>query len=170
MLVLSRIRNETVLVGDDIEVTVLEVRVDGEHQHDLRVRLGFEAPRDVTILRHEVAARKASSKSKSPRGTPPPRPEMRGYLLEIPNATIRLKIQLPAGLAVHHSMDSSEADGSRPRMESFRPKSPPSSDASAGDAAAWLELSCRKNDRILVGENLTIVIVGVRRFVKRGND
>jgi carbon storage regulator len=47
MLVLSRKPGERVLVGDDVEVIVLEV--DGD-----RVKLGFEAPRYVPICRAEI--------------------------------------------------------------------------------------------------------------------
>jgi carbon storage regulator len=47
MLVLSRKRGETVVIGRDIEVTVLEVR--GE-----RVKLGFRGPDDVPIHRGEI--------------------------------------------------------------------------------------------------------------------
>jgi len=47
MLVLSRKANETIVIGDDIVVTVVEIR------HD-RVRLGIEAPREVTVHRREV--------------------------------------------------------------------------------------------------------------------
>jgi carbon storage regulator CsrA len=48
MLVLSRKVNEEVHVGSDITITVLEVR---GHV----VRLGIKAPRDVRILRGELA-------------------------------------------------------------------------------------------------------------------
>jgi carbon storage regulator len=47
MLVLSRKCEQSLLLGDDIVVTVLGI--DGD-----RVKLGIEAPRSVTILRHEV--------------------------------------------------------------------------------------------------------------------
>jgi carbon storage regulator len=47
MLVLSRKPGERVLVGEDVEVVVLEV--DGE-----RVKLGFDAPRYVPICRGEI--------------------------------------------------------------------------------------------------------------------
>ena len=49
MLVLSRKRNESVLINDQIVVTVIEVRGD-------KVRLGIQAPRDVPIPRSEVMA------------------------------------------------------------------------------------------------------------------
>jgi carbon storage regulator len=47
MLVLSRKPGERVLVGEDIEVVVLEVEGD-------RVKLGFHAPRYVPICRAEI--------------------------------------------------------------------------------------------------------------------
>lgn len=47
MLVLTRQRNETVIVGDDIYVTVVDIRGD-------KVRLGFTAPRQITVYRKEV--------------------------------------------------------------------------------------------------------------------
>jgi carbon storage regulator len=47
MLVLSRQRDETILIGDDIFVTVVSIGED-------RVRLGIEAPRGVRILRQEL--------------------------------------------------------------------------------------------------------------------
>ena len=49
MLVLSRKRNESVVINDQIIVTVVEVRGD-------KVRLGIQAPRDVPIHRSEVMA------------------------------------------------------------------------------------------------------------------
>ena len=47
MLVLTRQKDESILIGPDIRVTVIEVRGD-------KVRLGIEAPREVTVHRHEV--------------------------------------------------------------------------------------------------------------------
>ena len=47
MLVLSRKCEQSLLVGEDITITVLAI--DGE-----RVKLGIEAPRSVTVLRTEV--------------------------------------------------------------------------------------------------------------------
>jgi carbon storage regulator len=47
MLVLSRKKNESVLIGDNITVTVIDILGD-------KVRLGFEIPRDVTLHRKEV--------------------------------------------------------------------------------------------------------------------
>jgi carbon storage regulator len=47
VLVLSRKREQSLIVGDDIIVTVLAI--DGD-----RVKLGIDAPRSVTVLRQEV--------------------------------------------------------------------------------------------------------------------
>jgi carbon storage regulator len=47
MLVLSRQRAETIMIGDDIEVTVVDIRGD-------KVRLGITAPREVSVHRKEV--------------------------------------------------------------------------------------------------------------------
>lgn len=47
MLVLSRQRDEAVLIGDDVRVKIVDIRGD-------KVRLGFEAPRSVEIHREEV--------------------------------------------------------------------------------------------------------------------
>ena len=56
MLVLTRKKGERVMIGDDIVVTVIDVRGDG-------VRIGFDAPRGVSIQRAEVinAVREANA-------------------------------------------------------------------------------------------------------------
>ena len=47
MLVLSRQRDETIVIGDDIEITIVDIR--GE-----KVRLGINAPAHVPVHRKEV--------------------------------------------------------------------------------------------------------------------
>ncbi|MDR3639271.1 MAG: carbon storage regulator CsrA [Isosphaeraceae bacterium] len=47
MLVLARKRNESIIIGEDITVTVLEIRGD-------KVRLGIAAPGEVSVHRQEV--------------------------------------------------------------------------------------------------------------------
>lgn len=47
MLVLSRHRDESILIGDDIIITVVDVRGD-------KVRLGISAPNEVPVHRQEV--------------------------------------------------------------------------------------------------------------------
>ena len=47
MLVLTRKSNQSIMIGDDVEVSVLSIM--GE-----KVRLGISAPRDVPVFRKEV--------------------------------------------------------------------------------------------------------------------
>ncbi|TVQ31743.1 MAG: carbon storage regulator [Phycisphaeraceae bacterium] len=47
MLVLSRQRDETIMIGDDIEITVVDIRGD-------KVRLGITAPTRIAVHRKEV--------------------------------------------------------------------------------------------------------------------
>ena len=47
MLILSRRINEKIVIGEDIVVSVVEVRGD-------QVKLGIEAPRNVKVFRQEV--------------------------------------------------------------------------------------------------------------------
>ena len=47
MLVLSRQRDETIMIGDEIEITVVDIRGD-------KVRLGINAPRSIQVHRKEV--------------------------------------------------------------------------------------------------------------------
>ncbi len=47
MLVLSRKKNQSIVIDDKIVITVVEVRGD-------KVRLGIEAPREVAVHRQEI--------------------------------------------------------------------------------------------------------------------
>ncbi len=47
MLVLSRQRDETIMIGDDVQITVVDIRGD-------KVRLGITAPRHIQVHRKEV--------------------------------------------------------------------------------------------------------------------
>ena len=47
MLVLSRKKNESIIINDNVIVTVIEIR-------GAQVRLGFDVPKDVPIHRREV--------------------------------------------------------------------------------------------------------------------
>jgi len=47
MLVLSRKRNESIIINDNITIVVVEIRGD-------KVRLGVEAPKEVPVHRREV--------------------------------------------------------------------------------------------------------------------
>jgi len=64
MLVLSRKRDERIVIGDNIVITVVEVRGD-------KVRLGIEAPSEVPVHRQEVldAMRRHATDTKPPDAT-----------------------------------------------------------------------------------------------------
>ncbi|MFQ5412880.1 MAG: carbon storage regulator CsrA [Phycisphaerae bacterium] len=47
MLVLSRQRDQTIMIGDEVEITVVDIRGD-------KVRLGISAPRHIQVHRKEV--------------------------------------------------------------------------------------------------------------------
>ena len=47
MLVLSRQRDETIIIGVNIEITVVDIRGD-------KVRLGVSAPKEISVHRKEV--------------------------------------------------------------------------------------------------------------------
>ena len=47
MLVLSRHRDESIMIGDDIVVTIVDIRGD-------KVRLGINAPQGIPVHRHEI--------------------------------------------------------------------------------------------------------------------
>ena len=47
MLVLSRQKDESIMIGDDVEIVIVDVRGD-------KVRLGITAPREISVHRREV--------------------------------------------------------------------------------------------------------------------
>jgi carbon storage regulator len=64
MLVLSRKRDERIVIGDNIVITVVDVRGD-------KVRLGIEAPSEVPVHRQEVldALKRNAEAQKTPPAT-----------------------------------------------------------------------------------------------------
>jgi carbon storage regulator len=65
MLVLSRKKNESIVIDDKIVITVVEIRGD-------KVRLGIEAPKDIPIHRSEVKELMDLEKAKSSGGSDGP--------------------------------------------------------------------------------------------------
>lgn len=66
MLVLSRKKNESIVINDDITIVVVEIRGD-------KVRLGIEAPKEVPVHRNEVyeaILRSQQPESGAPEGQP----------------------------------------------------------------------------------------------------
>ena len=67
MLVLSRQRDESIVIGDNVVVTIVDIRGD-------KVRLGIEAPGEVTVHRQEVyeAIQRENRKPSQRQGGGPP--------------------------------------------------------------------------------------------------
>jgi carbon storage regulator CsrA len=76
MLVLSRKTHETIVIGSDIQITVISVSAN-------RVKIGIQAPDYVRVLRSEL----------SPRGGDPP--EVIGPLLDEPHRDEKWTSLLP---------------------------------------------------------------------------
>ena len=47
MLVLTRKKDQTLVIGDDIEITVLDIQGD-------QIRIGIEAPKNIKVFRKEI--------------------------------------------------------------------------------------------------------------------
>ena len=60
MLVLARQRDQTIIIGDDIEITVVDIRGD-------KVRLGINAPQSVSVTdpEHSTARRTGASDARA---------------------------------------------------------------------------------------------------------
>ena len=78
MLVLTRKSNQSIMIGDEIEVSVLSIM--GE-----KVRIGIQAPRDIPVFRKEVyleiqrrAARRSRPRRPQRRRTTPLEPQLAG--------------------------------------------------------------------------------------------
>lgn len=57
MLVLTRKLNEAIIIGEDIKITILDIRSDS-------VKIGIDAPKTVPILREELLSRIGGHKIK----------------------------------------------------------------------------------------------------------
>lgn len=58
MLVLSRRRGDAILIGDDIEVTVIEIQGDN-------VKIGITAPKTIPVLRKELMEEASSANAQA---------------------------------------------------------------------------------------------------------
>jgi carbon storage regulator len=81
VLVLSRQRDETIRIGDDIEVTVVDIRGD-------KVRLGINAPKPISVHRKEVYD---ANRRRSPQGVQTAPHGASAVLAETPVALLPLR-------------------------------------------------------------------------------
>ena len=65
MLVLSRQRDESIMIGDDVEIIIVDVRGD-------KVRLGITAPKSIPVHRREIydAIQREKTDNKEPEKQP----------------------------------------------------------------------------------------------------
>ena len=68
MLILTRRVGESLMIGDEVTVTVLGVKGN-------QVRIGVNAPRDVSVHREEIYERIQAEKDASDPDDPPPSPD-----------------------------------------------------------------------------------------------
>ena len=69
MLVLSRQRDESIIIADNIKITIVDIRGD-------KVRLGIDAPKEIPVHRQEVFdAIQRENEKQSETANPPPREE-----------------------------------------------------------------------------------------------
>jgi carbon storage regulator CsrA len=154
MLVLSRGRRQSVVIGDEITLTVEDVcdGNDGRHIVGGTVRLGFQTPRYVSIYRSELRAKPSSAAHQGGVAPRPQRPA--GRLVEVPNAQARLRIVVPRKVPVCHNgtpvvgRDFEEGCG-----------------ADAGSPRTVYRVTCGKEDRITICHNIIIAALDLHRFV-----
>ncbi|MBL7152304.1 MAG: carbon storage regulator CsrA [Phycisphaerae bacterium] len=70
MLVLSRQRDESIMIGDNVEITIVDVRGD-------KVRLGITAPKEIPVHRREIfdAIQREKAAAAAADKAPPEQPE-----------------------------------------------------------------------------------------------
>ena len=70
MLVLSRQRDESIMIGDDVEIIIVDVRGD-------KVRLGITAPKNIPVHRREIydAIQREKAGQKEPEKQPEKEPQ-----------------------------------------------------------------------------------------------
>ncbi len=54
MLVLSRQKDESIMIGDNIKITIVDVRSSNNGIHDDAIHLGITAPKNISVHRQEV--------------------------------------------------------------------------------------------------------------------
>ncbi|NLF70249.1 MAG: carbon storage regulator [Candidatus Anammoximicrobium sp.] len=152
MLVLTRKRHETVIVGDEIRVTVEEISdTDGRHLSGTRVRLGFQCPRQLAIERSECRARGGSTfgsgaDAKSAQARP-------GKVSEVPDAQVQLRVQVPRRVPV--CLNGTPTVG----LES--PREPSGSDQRG---MMLYRITCRREDMVSICKNITVAALAFYRF------
>ncbi len=153
MLVLSRTKNQSVVIGDEITLNVEEVRggEDIRSASAANVRLGFEMPAYVSIVRSELLARRAGGgRSAGPAERPERKP---GGVIAVRDGEALLQIETPPKVPVSHN--------GKPAVGSVTKKQ-----GDEGDREIMVyHLTCREEDRIAICRNIIIAALDFNRFV-----
>jgi carbon storage regulator CsrA len=157
MLVLGRKKNESVVLGDEVTLTVEEIcGGDGRRIFGCTVRLGFQSPRCVSIYRSELLAKRSGAAHTGRRAKPAePRP---GRLVEIPDAEVRLRVEVPPKVPVCCNGTPMVGIDSEDGL-----------DGTAHRSRVVYHFVCHREDRITICNNIIILTLDVHRFVPTGN-
>ena len=163
MLVLGRCSHQSVVLADEITLTVEEIcDNDGRCIFGATVRLGFESPRYVSVCRSELCAKRSGTAHAN--GSPKPRKTEKttrprtGKLVKISDAQVRLRIQVPRKIPVRCNGTPMVAIDSEERL-----------DGETHTSKAVHHVTCHKDDRITICNNITVATLDFRRFVSSGN-
>lgn len=155
MLVLCRKPKQIVWLGEEIKLTVEEIRTGegGEQLPGMTVRLGFECPRCLAIARDELLCRgrEADGGNALPKAPPPA-----GTLVHVPQGEMLLRIEAPHRLPVR-CHGSATVQRQPPPAENTR--------HNVHHSGAIHRIRCREEDRITICNNIVIAVLGFRRFI-----
>ena len=163
MLVLSRKRHQSILIGESIRLTVLESAADEDVLFDANVRLGFQAPKQVQILREEVHRRMNSSGGGNYR--PKIAEKIAGRSVFIPNAKVRMRVELPENRWAVRCFGVTKPPSRVADGISGDPLVANKNARPAVDGRSEIEVIAHKDARIEIGDSITILLIGVFRFV-----
>ena len=153
MLVLSRRQDESVVLGDEVTVTVEEISDDdGQRIYGAKVRLGFESPRHVSIYRSEWREREEEGCHDG--GGARRRRPLPGKLVEISDAHVLLKIQVPRKIPV--CCNGKPTIGSEPETQL---------DDGSKATTVVHRILCHKEDRITICNNIVVATLDFQRFI-----
>ena len=160
MLVLARRKHESVVLADEVTLTVEEIcGSDGQRIFGATVRFGFQSPRYVSIYRSELRAKGSMTAHTGGTAKPakPARPQT-GKVVEISDAQVRLRIQVPRKIPVRFNGTPTVGLDSEKRL-----------DGATHTPKAVHHVTCHKEDRITICNNITIATLDFHRFVSSGN-
>ena len=152
MLVLGRSKLQSVFVGDEITLTVEEICDSGDGQRIFyaTVRLGFQAPPYVPICRGELRAKPPGAAHKG-RAAPQTRPRT-SEIVDLSGAQVRLRIQAPRKVPICHNGKPTAGLDSEERF-----------DGEDRSSKAVHHITCHKNDRIAICNNIIITALSFHR-------